>query len=186
MIFIPLKAEKFAVIAGLALILAASVPAASLHAANSDNKVSITPVVSKPLTGVAVSNNALPVKPVQKPFVRPVPFQTHLTEVQNQIKDVIELNQKTRPVYRSQAIEVQKIRDQAVIHQKILQDMQARRTVPSVNPSDIDEMIRLEKIRLIQEQTLRDRETVQTLSANPAGSPALSPPSDSKDAAGSE
>src|SRR5205085_2157544 len=126
-------------------------------------KVSIVPVISHPLPGLPASKSSLPVPQSQKLFVRPVTVQPNVADVQSQIQSIIELNKRTRPAYSSQAAQIQKISEQALIHQKILETLQSRKTVPASNPADIDEVIRLEKIRLIQEQTLRNREAVQSL-----------------------
>jgi hypothetical protein len=86
-----------------------------------------------------------------------------VAQLQSQIETILQMNETVKPVYQGNAVEMQKISEQALIHQRILKSLDTQRTASVPQSSDIDEVIRLEKIRLIQEQTLHNRQAVLNL-----------------------
>ena len=89
---------------------------------------------------------------------------------QKQIDEILRLHEQIKKVSQSQALEIQRITDQASIHKKILQDLQ-KTGVADVRKKylakDAAELLRQEKIRLIQEQTLQNRNWIERVSPQP-------------------
>ena len=94
--------------------------------------------------------------------VSTVPAVPEISRVQNQIQKVIQLNETLKTRYHNQAGEIDRISEQARIHQRILNNL----TVPprpSLAPIDAQEILRQEKIRVISSETQRNQEFLQNL-----------------------
>jgi len=86
------------------------------------------------------------------------------TQVNSQIQDIIRINKGLKLQYRAQAVQLQRISEQARIHQKILANLESAKRVRSVSvPSGTSELIRQEKIRLIRDQTQENYEFIESL-----------------------
>ena len=87
-----------------------------------------------------------------------------IEEIKKQIHEIIQIDATLKQGRQQQASEIQRIRDQARIHQQILKDLEASsQKRNSVNASDIDEILKQEKIRLIQQQTRQNREMIENV-----------------------
>lgn len=85
-------------------------------------------------------------------------------EVNQQIQNILRINEALKADKPQQAAEIQRISEQAHIHQQILQNLNSVKTQPpAVTPTDVDEILRQEKIRLIREQTQQNRQLLETL-----------------------
>ena len=92
-----------------------------------------------------------------------------LEALQSEIAGMLKINETLKPLKQVQAAEIQRITEQAQIHQRILRNLQT--VSPVYQVTDTDRLLRQEKIRLIQEQTLRNRQVLSQIA--PA---AVSPP----------
>ena len=127
------------------------------------------PVIPK-VSGMVPNVPQIPKVPrvgVNFPQVQPVlpsPGEPNIKKIQKQINDIIKLNENLKVRYQSQASEIQRITDQAKIHRQILENMsnlKGRKIL--VKPMDRDEVLRQEKVRLIQKTTEENRKYVETL-----------------------
>ncbi len=82
--------------------------------------------------------------------------------VNQQITDIIKLNNDLRMTQAQQAEQIRQAGEQARIHQQILRDIEnARNSQNIIRASQIEEVLRQEKIRLIREQTERNRQILE-------------------------
>lgn len=94
------------------------------------------------------------------PTKAPVP-RVNVEEVNRQLQDIIKLNDALKVNQVATAAEIQQIQEQAKIHQRLLQKLESGEE--AVNRSEVNEVLRQEKIRIIREQTSRNSEIVKTL-----------------------
>ncbi len=77
----------------------------------------------------------------------PAPAQTSpadpdIAKIQKEIRDIIKLNEELKRRHKSQAAEIQRISEQAKIHQKILENMrQAPPRPPVLKPQDTEALL---------------------------------------------
>ncbi len=83
--------------------------------------------------------------------------------VQSQLDSMMRVNDSLKNNYGQQAAEVQRISDQAKIHQRILTQLSTAPAQPVYSKNDSQELLRQEKIRLIREQTERNRQVLESL-----------------------
>lgn len=95
------------------------------------------------------------------PSKKPSLPQVDVEDVNRQLQDIIKLNDALKINQVATAAEIQQIQEQAKIHQQLLQKLETTET--AVNRSEVNEVLRQEKIRLIREQTSRNTEIVKTL-----------------------
>lgn len=111
---------------------------------------------SKALTGVP----AIPAVPAAT-----LPNQEpEIIKIQKQIHDIIKLNDTLKAQYSDQAAEIQKISEQAKIHQRILQDLE--KTKSEIKTTSSDSLIVQEKVRQIRKETDANRKFLNTLQTN--------------------
>jgi len=95
------------------------------------------------------------------------PMDMSIIKIQNQIQQIIRLNANLKTQYQGQADQIQRITEQARIHQQILNKLETARTVPVNQGGDAgDDFVRQEKIRLIQEETEKNRSFLAQLEEN--------------------
>lgn len=82
-----------------------------------------------------------------------------VAEIHQELADIIRVHQSLQVQYRGQVREIQRITDQARAHQKLLKDLETIRHAQEATRAakTLDDLVRLEKIRLIQEQTHQNR-----------------------------
>jgi hypothetical protein len=85
---------------------------------------------------------------------------TEISKIQSQIQDILKLNESLKTQYSGQSAEIQKIGEQAKIHQKILQDLQKTPEAPSAKA---EEVLQLEKIRVIKKETEENHRYIESL-----------------------
>lgn len=88
-----------------------------------------------------------------------------ISKIQDQIQDIIKLNESLKTQYSGQSAEIQKIGEQAKIHQKILQDFQKAPEAPSAKA---EEILQLEKIRVIKKETEENHRYIESLKESDA------------------
>ena len=95
---------------------------------------------------------------------RPPAADTRIAEIRAQIEGIVKLNESLKARYRDQAAEIQRITEQARIHQRILSDLEtARKVRTAVRPVDTTEILEQEKIKLIKQETQKNQNFLQDL-----------------------
>ncbi len=89
------------------------------------------------------------------------PAPLNVADVNQQLQDIIQLNDSLKINQVATAAEIQQIQEQAKIHQQLLRRLET--TEAAVNRSEVNEVLRQEKIRIIREQTSQNTEIVKTL-----------------------
>ncbi len=106
----------------------------------------------------------IPSLPKIPPPVTPTGIDNSILKIQQQIKEIIKLNDTLKLRYADRAAEIQRISEQARIHQHILEQLQKiPKSRPTVSAVDTDEILRQEKIRLIRDETKKNHQLIQNL-----------------------
>ena len=85
-----------------------------------------------------------------------------LEQIQKDLRRIQEIHQTLQREHYEQIREIQKITEQAKAHQKLLKDLEAQRqAVKPLNTVNVEEVLRFEKIRLIQEQARQNRAVLE-------------------------
>ena len=112
---------------------------------------------------VVKTYGAVPVKDVQtmRTGVKTTPT---VSDVERQLTELIQLNESIRQSQQGQVKSAQRIIEQARIHQRILKDIKTTQSpARNVQPTNADEILKQEKLRLIREQTERNRRIIESL-----------------------
>jgi hypothetical protein len=108
---------------------------------------------------------------VQKSPVPSLPsgaVDTSVVNIQNQIKEIIRINESLKANEQRHLAEIQRIMDQARVHQRILEELRAAKgTKGKAKPSEAEELLRQEKLRLIQEETEKNKKFIEGLEQIP-------------------
>lgn len=167
-------------------------------------------VVSKPVTSAVSTlkapNHAVPIAPAQAKGAMIVPASANsnvqeikkfavivpppasrvvVPQVRQEIQNIFELNKKIQTVQSGSSAQLQRIQEQARIHQGILNQLETA----SQNPESVkkvsskEALLAQEKLRIIHEETQRNNMIIEDLKAAPAKSatkrtPGNAPPSD--------
>ena len=89
-----------------------------------------------------------------------------IVRIQQQINEIMRLNEMLKGRNQSQMAEIQRISDQARIHQKILKNLQVEAETEGkeeVKASDAAAILYQEKLRLIRDETETNRKKIQEL-----------------------
>ncbi len=135
--------------------------------------------VAEPMIAPPARAVARPEAAAQRSVPRPAPTAQRLpgnaqagappsvSDVQRELTELIQLNETIRQTQQGQVKSAQQIIEQARIHQRILDDLNAADpAVRNVQPTDAQEILRQEKLRLIREQTERNRRIIESLNQN--------------------
>lgn len=128
---------------------------------------------SKPVS-LTVSNQKksfAKVVPVKRPLkgVKPVhvtpPPKTGSPQIRQEIQRILDLDQKIRNLKTNRTAQLQRIQEQARIHQRILNELETSRKTVAVGlkPPDKGVLLAQEKLRIIRETTLRNAKVVNEL-----------------------
>jgi len=94
---------------------------------------------------------------------KPVPAVPDIQALQKQIQEIIALNENLKLRYRGQVAEIQKISEQARIHQRMLQQFAHANVKAPYRAEDVKTILEQEKIRLIQVQTRENQNFIRNL-----------------------
>lgn len=84
-----------------------------------------------------------------------------IIRIQAQIREIVKINESLKANFAGQAAEIQKINDQSRIHQKILNKLDAdKQSAQTANPENF---LNREKVRLIEEQTEKNKKFIADL-----------------------
>ena len=125
------------------------------------------PSVQKIYQPIGSSGTAVPKVPKLAPIVPPaVPAATpSIDRIRQQISDIIRINEDLKMRNRSQIAEIQRISDQARVHQRILADLEAapQEAKTEFRSSDVGAILKQEKIRMIGDETEKNRQRIDQL-----------------------
>lgn len=143
----------------------AGMKAAPTAAKTTTGKVAIKGAVTgKPMVQKA---NAVPLKPGYVP-PPPVP-RTSVDQVRQEIQKILDLNKKIKTMQSGRTIQFQRVQEQARIHQKILNELEAsQKQANGQKVSAKSALLAQEKLRIIHEETQRNASTVKDLKEAPA------------------
>lgn len=139
-------------------------------AASAAKKVEKAQTQKEPAAAQKESQTKNPVEPLPPPVSAGTPLVSPslpdpaIAEIQKDLREILRVHQLIQKQYREEVREIQRITEQAQAHQKLLQELEAARQIQKVQAGmSPEEFIRLEKIRLIQEETRRNRTMIEEI-----------------------
>jgi hypothetical protein len=116
----------------------------------------------------AVTGNAVPLRPGYVP-PPPVP-RASVPQVRQEIQKILDLNKKIKNLQSGRALQLQRVQEQARIHQKILNDLEAsQKQADGQKVSAKNALLAQEKLRIIHEETQRNVQAIEDMKEMPAG-----------------
>ena len=98
-----------------------------------------------------------------------VPAKPSVVEIQKELQQIVQIHRSLQAQHQAEIAEIQRITEQAKAHQKLLMKLSTAPPSPTAQTRDIDEVIRLQKIRLIQEQARKNRAALEEIQKQKAG-----------------
>jgi len=90
-------------------------------------------------------------------------------QVRQEIEKIFELNKKIKSVQSGRSVQLQRVQEQARIHQKILDELEAsQKQSEGQKASAKSALLAQEKLRIIHEETQRNTKTINDLNEAPA------------------
>lgn len=86
----------------------------------------------------------------------------NLAQTQQQINEILRIQKTLKGMTQKDRVEVQRINESARLHQRILKGI-GKSPAGTYKPVDAQEILRQEKIRLIQEETLKNRSILENM-----------------------
>ena len=113
---------------------------------------------------------ALVAKPTQRP---PAPPKSEdqdqvVRQIRSELQAVMDLNQKINSAQQSQSAQLLRIQEQAQIHQRILGEIQKTTVDKKIQTPSHEALLAQEKLRVIREETLRNKKTLDDNLHKPA------------------
>ncbi len=122
--------------------------------------------------------------PLMKPgYVPPPPTpRVSVPRIRQEIQKILELNKQIRNVQNGSSAQLQRVQEQARIHQRILNELEnSQKSAVGQKTHERNALLSQEKIRIIHEETQRNTQIIEDLNALPAGSiPKVTPKVTSK------
>ncbi|MFH0984556.1 MAG: hypothetical protein V1882_03355 [Candidatus Omnitrophota bacterium] len=106
-----------------------------------------------------------------KPGYVPPPPRPRATvpQIRQEIQDILNLNKKIKSLQSGRSAQLQRIQEQARIHQKILNDLEAtQKQSGSEKAFSKNALLAQEKLRIIHEETQRNTQAINNLKEMPA------------------
>ncbi|OGX10750.1 MAG: hypothetical protein A2351_08025 [Omnitrophica bacterium RIFOXYB12_FULL_50_7] len=117
--------------------------------------------------------SVLPAKvtPVKPGYVPPSPTpRASVSQIRQEIQKIFELNKKIKNVQSGRSVQLQRVQEQARIHQKILENLEAsQKQEDGQKASAKNVLLAQEKLRIIHEETQRNTQAIDDLKEVPAG-----------------
>ncbi len=122
----------------------------------------------------AAVSKAVPVTPSASGSRRsgyvPPPPKTAEPQIRQEIQRILDLDKKIKSLQLNRSAQLQRIQEQARIHQKILGELEASKKANTVSkPLEKDALLAQEKIRIIREETQRNSKMVDEIQKKSAG-----------------
>lgn len=155
----PLQAETFE--SGADLPAAAVSQPNFSEAANAVRQVQGLQTVQSyksPAVGIS-SVGASPINlPIAQQDISPLK-DLEVVKIQKQINEIIETNEKFKSLQQSQTDQIRQITEQAQMHRRMLQDLEEKNKSPQqdLKKDDVDEILRQEKMRIIENETEKNK-----------------------------
>ena len=111
---------------------------------------------------VQKASTFVPVRPI-KPVVLPVKPVEDIEKIQTDLKQIIERTQQLQTQVRGDRSEIQKILEQAKIHQRILTSITIPQPIQSKQQINQNDIIAREKMRLIAQQVHQTQEQLKAV-----------------------
>ncbi len=111
---------------------------------------------------VQKASTFVPVRPI-KPVVVPVKPVEDIEKIQTDLKQIIERTQQLQTQVRGDRSEIQKILEQAKIHQRILTSITIPQPIQSKQQINQNDIIAREKMRLIAQQVHQTQEQLKAV-----------------------
>jgi hypothetical protein len=93
-----------------------------------------------------------------------------VSQIRQEIQKILDLNKKIKNLQSGRAIQLQRVQEQARIHQKILNELEAsQKKANGQKASAKTALLAQEKLRIIHEETQRNAQTMDDLKEMPAG-----------------
>ena len=110
-----------------------------------------------------------PAKGVKPGYVPPPP-KAGEPQIRQEIQKILDLDKKIKSLQTNRSAQLQRIQEQARIHQKILGELEASKKKTAVQkPLDKDVLLAQEKIRIIHEETQRNTKMVDDIQKKSSG-----------------
>jgi len=111
--------------------------------------------------------------PAMKSGYVPLPPKPRVAvpQIRQEIQRILELNKQIKNVQKGSSVQLQRVQEQARIHQKILNALESsQKLAASQKAPSRSALLSQEKIRIIHEETKRNAQMVEDLKAIPTGS----------------
>lgn len=88
-----------------------------------------------------------------------------VAEIQKELQEIVQIHRSLQQQHRAQMAEIQRITAEAKAHQALLKNLAVSQKKVSASPSaaDVEESIRIEKLRLIQEKARENRAAIEEI-----------------------
>ena len=104
-----------------------------------------------------------------------------MEQIQKDLRRIQEIHQTLQREHYEQIREIQKITEQAKAHQKLLKDLEVQRQAAKpLNTFSVEEILRFEKIRLIQEEARQNRAVLEGIQKKASAEPGAKKPTKEK------
>ena len=129
--------------------------------------VPLAPVSKRPVAVKSVSTKSVSTKLVHVP--PPPTARASVPQIRQEIQKILDLNKKIKNVQSGSSAQFQRVQEQARIHQKILNDLEAtQKQSSSQKVPTKSALLAQEKLRIIHEETQRSAKVVEGLKKVPA------------------
>lgn len=96
-------------------------------------------------------------------------YEQEIVTILQQINEILLANEALRSEHQSQLEQIKRITDQAVIHRRMLQEIDSSRKDAGVlGEDDVSEILRQQKLRLIRNETEKNKAFLNALAENPS------------------
>jgi hypothetical protein len=109
--------------------------------------------------------------PLKPGYVPPPPTpRVSVPQIRQEIQQIFELNKKIKNVQSGRSVQLQRVQEQARIHQKILNELEVtQKQAAGQKASEKNTLLAQEKLRIIHEETQRNAQAIEDLKEIPAG-----------------
>ncbi|MBU3759666.1 MAG: hypothetical protein FGM27_07030 [Candidatus Omnitrophica bacterium] len=130
-----------------------------------------TPALSV-LKGLPPANVDTAALPLARQNVSPLE-DLEVIKIQKQISEIIEANEKFKMLQQAQTEQIRQMTEQAQIHRRMLQDLEEKNSQQrDLTTADVDEILRQEKMRIIESETGKNKILLDQIAREQEGSDA--------------
>ena len=104
--------------------------------------------------------------PVASSDVSPL-RELEIIKIQRQISQIVEANEKFKSLHKTQTEQLRQISEQSRMYKCMLRELEDKSKASlDLTPADVDEILRQEKMRIIEDEAGQNREALNQFSAN--------------------